>query len=206
MAGKRDPKRHRAPPWVQAAVTKTTSYFLKILLLLFVLTASAVAAQPDRGTFEVRIKDHREAIDDFSKLLITIEKIAISPRAGWKFWQTTWQELNPSPTSIDLTKYVGKDSAGVLRAGVDAGAFDALHLKIKSIDGLLKKNGRNAPVRNSIGPIKLSFDVEPGGETLLVLDLTVIDLSDHPPRGYELSLKGYELYTKGKLVDKVPPG
>ena len=187
-------------------MTKTSGYFRKILLLLFVLVAPAVAAQPDRGTFEVRIKDHREAIDDFSRLLITIDKIAISPRPGWKFWQTTWQELNPSPPSIDLTKYVGKDSAGVLRAAIDASAFDAFHLKIKSIDGLLKKTGRNAPVKNSIGPIKLSFDVAPRKETVLVLDLTVIDLSDHPPRGYELSLKGYELYTNGKLVDKVPPG
>lgn len=185
---------------------KTSGYFLKILLLLSVLGTPAVAAQPDRGTFEVRIKDHRQAIGDFSRLLITIDKIAISARPGWKFWQSTWQELSPSPTSIDLTKYVGKDSAGVLRAAIDAGGFDALHLKIKWIDGLLKKNGRNAPVKNSIGPIKLSFDVEPRGATVLVLDLTVIDLSDHPPRGYELSLKGYELYTNGKLVDKVPPG
>ena len=69
-----------------------------------------------------------------------------------------------------------------------------------------RKTGRHAPVKNSIGPIKLSFHVEPQRATVLVLDLTVIDLSDHPPRGYELSLKGYELYTNGKLVDKVPPG
>ena len=186
-------------------MTKISGYFVKIVLLL-VLMAAAPAAQPDQGTFEVRIKDHREAIDDFSRLLITIDKIAISPRPGWKFWQTTWQELNPSPTSIDLTKYVGKDSATVLRAAVGAGAFDALHLKIKSIDGLLKKHGRHAPVKNGTGPIKLSFHVEPRRATVLVLDLTVIDLSDHPPRGYELSLKGYELYTNDKLVDKVPPG
>jgi hypothetical protein len=205
MAGKRNPERHRAPPWVEAAVTKISGYFLRILLL-FILVGAALAAQPARGTFEVRIKDHREAIDDFSRLLITIDKIAISPRAGWKFWQTTWQELNPSPTSIDLTKYVGSDSAVLLRTTIDAGAFDALHLKIKSVDGLLKKTGRSAAVKNSMEPIKLSFDVEPRGETVLVLDLTVIDLSDHPPRGYELSLKGYELYTNGKLVDKVPPG
>jgi hypothetical protein len=185
-------------------MTKSSGYFLKSLLL-FVLVAAAGVARAEQGTLEVRIKDHREAIDDFSRLLITIDKIAISPRPGWKFWQITWQELNPSRTSIDLTKYVGKDSAVVLRAAVDAGGFDALHLKIKSIDGLLKKNGRHAPVKNTIGPIKLSFDVAYRKETVLVLDLTVIDLSDHPPHGYELNLKGYELYTDGKLVDKIPP-
>jgi hypothetical protein len=187
-------------------MTRSSGHFLNSLFLLFVLVAPAGAAQPEQGTFEVRIKDHREAIDDFSRLLITIDKIAISLRPGLKFWQTGWKEFSPSPTSIDLTKYVGKASAGVLRADIHAGAFDAFHLKIKTIDGLLKKNQRSAPVKNSIGPIKLSFDVAPGRETVLVLDLTVIDLSDHPPRGYELSLKGYELYTNGKLVDRIPPG
>ena len=185
---------------------RSSGYFLNSLFLLFVLVTPATAAQPDQGTFEVRIKDHREAIDDFSRLLITIDKIAISLRPGLKFWQIGWKEFIPSPTSIDLTKYVGKDSAAVLRADIDAGAFDAFHLKIKTIDGLLKKNQRGAPVKNTIGPIKLSFDIAPGGKTVLMLDLTVVDLSDHPPHGYELILKGYELYTNGKLVDKIPPG
>jgi hypothetical protein len=36
--------------------------------------------------------------------------------------------------------------------------------------------------------------------------LTVMDMSDHPPRGYELQIKGYELYNNGKLLGKVPPG
>jgi hypothetical protein len=38
------------------------------------------------------------------------------------------------------------------------------------------------------------------------VDLVVSDFSDHPPRGYELAIRGYELYTNGKLVGKVPPG
>jgi hypothetical protein len=31
-------------------------------------------------------------------------------------------------------------------------------------------------------------------------------MSDHPPRGYELEIQGYELFTNGKLIQKVPPG
>jgi hypothetical protein len=180
--------------------------FFGILLLLVLWIRNGVAGQPEQGTFEVRIKDHREAIDDFSSLLLTIDRVAISPKPGLRFWQTSWKEFSPSPASIDLTKYVGKESAKIFRADTDIGAFDAFHLRIKSVDGLLKKNQRIAPVKNTIGPIKLSFDIAPRGETVLVLDLTVIDFSDHPPRGYELSLKGYELYSNGKLVDKIPPG
>ena len=54
--------------------------------------------------------------------------------------------------------------------------------------------------------MKSSFDVRPRGETLLILDLVVTDFSDHPPRGYELGLKGFELYTNGKPTEKIPPG
>jgi hypothetical protein len=84
--------------------------------------------------------------------------------------------------------------------------FDGFHLKIKNIDARLKKKQRGAIVKNAIGPLKLSFQVPAQGETLLVLDLVVTDFSDHPPRGYELGIKGYELYTNGKLVEKIPPG
>lgn len=187
-------------------MTTPSRCFLNTLLLLLLWAAPGVAAQPDQGTFEVRIKDHRDAIDDFSRLSITLDKVAISPAPGFRFWQTSWREFNPSSPTIDLTKYLGKDSAKVLRTNIDAGAFDAFHLKIKTIDGILKKTQRSAPVKNSIGPIKLSFEIAPRRETVLVLDLTVIDFSDHPPRGYELSLKGYQLYADGKLIDKIPPG
>jgi hypothetical protein len=182
------------------------SGLLNTVLLLALWVAPGVAGQPEQGAFEVRIKDHREAIDDFSRLLLTINGVAISPKPGLKFWQTSWQEFSPSPASVDLTKYIGKDSARILRADIDPGTFDAVHLKVRSVDGLLKKNKRIAPVKNTIAPVKLSFDVAAGSETVLVLDLTVIDFSDHPPRGYELSLKGYELYSNGKLIDKIPPG
>ena len=91
-------------------MTKSFGHFVKILLL-FVVVATAAGAQAEQGIFEVRIKDHREAIDDFSRLLIILDKIAVSPKPGWKFWQTTWQQFTPSRTSIDLTQYVGKDSA-----------------------------------------------------------------------------------------------
>jgi len=61
-------------------------------------------------------------------------------------------------------------------------------------------------VKNALTPIKLYFSVEPKGETVIILDLVVLDMSDHPSRGYELGLKGYALYLNGKLIDKIPPG
>jgi hypothetical protein len=164
------------------------------------------AAQLDQGLIDVQIKDHREAIDDFAKLNIVIDKILLSPKPGLKFWETGWKDLGAASQTVDLTKYLGKKSATVFRGSVDAGTFDAFHLKLKSIDAVLKKNQRSVPVKNTIYPVKVSFDVTAKGETILIVDLVVTDLSDHPPRGYELGIKGYEIYTNGKLTKKIPPG
>jgi len=89
---------------------------------------------------------------------------------------------------------------------MDAGSFDAFHLKLKSIEAILKKTQRRAPVKDTLSAVQAAFDVPPDGETILVIDLVVTDFSDHPPRGYELGVRGYEVYTNGKLRAKIPPG
>jgi len=155
---------------------------------------------------EIQVKDHRDAIGDFSGLKITIEKLLISPQPGLKFWRAGWYELQPNPNIIDLTQYVGKKTARIFRGPIDAGSFDAFHLKVKLVEGLRKQSKGSVSVKNRVGPVRLSFDVTPNGETVLIIDLVVSDFSDHPPRGYELGIKGYELFTNGKLIGKIPPG
>jgi Domain of unknown function (DUF4382) len=176
------------------------------LICAGLLAAPLAGAAENQGILEVRIKDHREAIGDFGKLTLTIGEILISPKPGLKFWQSSWKSLAAAPESIDLTQYVGKNSVGVFRGHIDPASFDAIHLKLKAVTGLLKKNQREAQIKNSVGPIKLPFEVRARGETKIVLDLVVMDMSDHPPRGYEISVQGYELYTNGKLMDRIPPG
>jgi hypothetical protein len=176
------------------------------LLLLIALSIDAHAAEREQGVLEVQIKDHRDAIEDFEELIITIDRIAVSPKPGVKFWQTGWKDLAVTSEPIDLTRYIGKKTAQVYRTAIDAGAFDAFHLKIRNTAGVLKRAQRKTPIKNTIGPFKLAFEVRPNTVTRLVLDLVVTDMSDHPPRGYELSLRGYELFMNEKLLEKIPPG
>jgi hypothetical protein len=171
----------------------------------FIFTSAVHGASTDTGLLEVRLKDHREAIDDFSRFSLKLDTIAISPRAALTFWKTGWRQLPPSVESIDLTKYTGKQSVAVFMGRINAGAFDAIRLDIAAIEAILKKNQRRVAVNNRLNPIKLSFSIEPERKTVMIFDLVVLDMSDHPPRGYELGLKGYELFLNGKLIDKVPP-
>jgi hypothetical protein len=177
---------------------------LSVLGLL--IGGSLHSATTEQGVLEVRVKDHREAIGDFSRLTLKLGKIAISPKPGLTFWKTDWRELTPSLQTIDLTKYTGKESAAIFTGMLNSGTFDALQLKVDGIEAFLKKNQSQVPVKNLLTPIKLSFAVEPKGKTVIILDLAVFDMSDHPPRAYELGIKGYELFVNGKLLDKVPPG
>jgi hypothetical protein len=188
--------------------SKRSSALFNALLLIAscLLAGPARSAERDQGVLEIRIKDHRDAIGDFAKLKITIDRILLSPKAGLEFWQTGWKEFSPETETVDLTQYIGGKTARVLRRPMDPGSFEAFHVKLKNIDGLLKKKSRSAPIKDSVGAVQLAFQILAKGETLLVLDLVVTDFSDHPPRGYELGIRGYELYSNGKLVGKVPPG
>jgi hypothetical protein len=194
-------------PFMLSSSKHSPRFFSALFAVALCLSVTpAFAVQTDQGLLEIQIKDHRDAIDDFAQLNITIDKILISPKPGLKFWQTGWKDLNAPSEIIDLTKYVGKKTARIFRRAIDAGSFDAFHLKLKSIDAVLRKKQRAAPVKNTVGPVQLSFEVPTKGETILIIDLVVTDFSDHAPRGYELAIKGYELYTNGKVIQKIPPG
>lgn len=182
-------------------------HFSALLLICCCLIGGrAGAADRDQGVLEIQIKDHREAIGDFAKFNITLDKILISPQSRLKIWQTGWKELIPATSTVDLTQYVGKKTRQVFRSSVDAGSFDAFDVRLKEIDAVLKKNQKSASVKNTVGVVQLPFQVPARGETVLIIDFVVTDFSDHPPRGYELAIRGYELYTNGKLIGKVPPG
>jgi hypothetical protein len=178
---------------------------LLLLLSLYDLPTPANAVAGEQGVLEIQLTDHRDAIGDFAKLNITVEKILISPKSGLKFWHAGWQELIPTETNVDLTQFVDKKSASIYRSYMDAAKFDAFHLKIRTIEGVLKKNKRAAAVKNTVGPVKLAFEVRPQLKTLLIIDLIITDFSDHPPRGFELGLRGFQLSVGDKLIATVPP-
>jgi hypothetical protein len=183
----------------------TTLAPLKLCLIVFTsafiaILSSCAPEQPrGMGTLEVKIKDHRAAIDDFAELDVAIEAIRIKPSGSWI-------EAKPDVANIDLTAYRKGNSITVYKGELEAGAFEGFHLKLGKSAGLLKKNQSQVEIKNSVGPIQLAFSVDPGKVTLLVIDLKVLDLSDHAGRGYELHINGYEHFRDGKLIDRVPPG
>jgi len=157
------------------------------------------------GTLEIRVKDHREAIGDFAVLEVIVETIRIGPESGIAPPTMEWTELNPSPNTVDLTRFTGKDSARIFKGSLPRGNFAAIQVRLHPVTGTLKNNQKKVPVADLTSPIRLPFSIQSKVQTLIVLDLVVVDMSDHPPRAYELHVGGYELYTDGRLIARVPP-
>ena len=180
---------------------------MKIFSVLFLfLTVMGCFGESGKDMFEVRIKDHEEAIGYFSKANISIEAIRLSPKVGFRFWRLGWLTLSPSLGQLDLTEFVNNSGVTVFRGEIDVGPFEGFDLKIRSIQGILREGQREATITKKVSPVALAFSVHPRQITTIVIDLSVMDMSDHPPATYELQMAGYEVYSNGKLVDKVPPG
>jgi hypothetical protein len=180
--------------------------YWNLFVVLFWFAITGCSGPSGKGILEIRIKDHADAIGYFSQAVISIESIRISPKVGFKFWRLGWLKLDLISNRLDLTQFVNNSGLTVFRGEVDTGSFEAVDLKIRDIRGILKGGSKEVAVENKVKPVALVFSVNPKELTAIVIDLTVMDMSDHPPATYELQLTGYEVYNNGKLVDKVPPG
>ncbi len=159
------------------------------------------------GTLEVRVKDHRNAIDDFRSLDLSLGKLRLAPNRRLSSSDPGWLDLTPQLDRMDLTRYKdGTSAATVYRGELRPQRFAAVDLQVTGIQGILRKTGAPVRVRNAVGPIRLDFELKPAVATVVILDLELLDLSDHPGRGYELLIKGYELYQDDKLLQRIPPG
>lgn len=183
-------------------------YAIVMLLaaLTVVVSQCGRGSDPGAGMLEVRVKDHRDAIDDFSALRLTIAALRLSPDPALKSDDPGWIDLVPLVREFDLTRYKNGDSLLIYEGQQQPQRFAALDLRVSKAEGVLAKTNAAADVENDIRPIRIEFATEPDVEVSVVLDLEVLDLSDHPGRGYELHVRGYELSADGELLEKVPPG
>ena len=192
------------------------TFSLKFLLLIFAVVLSLALAgcgtpsdsndASPTGTLEIHVTDHREAIGDFARLDVEIDTVRLHPKRLLSLRKSDWLDLQPSVASVDLTQVTEKRTIAVWRGELPTGRFEALHLKLKTAGGELEESAEAVPVADEAGPIRLPFEVRANDMTRIVVDLVVLDMSDHPNRGYEVHVRGYELYYNDALADKVPPG
>jgi hypothetical protein len=157
-----------------------------VLMIICLLAAGCGTSSPGQGSLEVRIRDHREAIEDFRELWVTFSGIGVHP-AGQPRTEG-WIEFVPSVQKLDLTQYIHGREEVIAQTAVETGVYNAVRLTVDQATGALIA-GQPVEVAVNFETVALDFRVRDNQTTVLEFDLTVLDVSDHSSRGYELHLR-----------------
>ncbi len=157
-----------------------------LLLVLALGLVGALDASAATGILEVHLHDHREAIGDFQEVLLTITSLAIHPRGQVR--GMGWISLPVDIGLVDLTKHTPANPIRIFRGEVAVGIYDAVRMDVTTIRARVK-NGREIPVLLPAGAVAVQGIVRETGTTIVTFDLTLIDMTDHPGKGYELHVK-----------------
>lgn len=163
--------------------------FNLVTTLLLVLALAACTGPPDAsaspGTLIIEISDHREAIGDFERLDMIIERIGLHPANAPR--TEGWLDFEPDPAVVDLTQVTGDVTVTVLQTPVPSGVYDAVRLAVSEGEGTLKTGG-TATLPGFEEAARFEFTLQGDDTITLVLDIIVESQEDHPGSGYEMNL------------------
>lgn len=171
---------------LSSAFRASSVIWLALALMVSLAGAGCGTSSSSPDNLEVRVRDHEEAIDNFSELWLTISAVGIHP-AGQPRTEG-WIEVVPSLQKLDLTEYVEGPEAIIVQATVETGAYDAVRLTVDRAAGTLI-DGQQIEVEGSFDPVALDFWIKDGKTTILRVDLLVLDVSEHAGLSYQLHIR-----------------
>ena len=159
-----------------------------LFFAIFIAIAGFKNAIPsDFREIEFRVTDHQDGIEDFNKLDVQLESVAIHPKIasrnnGWIVLATDFPLIDIVPLKNGL--YL---STGTYQ--VPSGVYDAVRVKFKTVDGdLYSDMPPSLSAKNTT--IATNIDLSDSGVQLaLVLDLYVESQTDHEPNLYVVKVK-----------------
>ena len=155
------------------------------LLLGGTLASASGAAEEESGEVVVLITDHREAIDDFSSLVVTVEGARLHLRGART--DEGWRAIMVEPVGIDLTRYTDGATVELARERVPIGRYDAAEVLATAARGVVK-SGERVDVPLELTPARADVQVRADQVTQVTFDLVVHDLRDHPGKTWGVLL------------------
>ncbi|MGH2621427.1 MAG: DUF4382 domain-containing protein, partial [Anaerolineales bacterium] len=140
------------------------------LVWLPALLLTACSGRTGVGTLEILLSDHREAIDDFDRLTVEIERLELHPASSPP--ETGWVVLSPSIVRADLTQLVGDASLLIVHQVVAAQTYDGVRLVLSGAVGVLN-DGAEIKFDEFSEAGRVEFELADGGMSTLLIDLVV---------------------------------
>ena len=148
-----------------------------VLLLLSAAPASASGSgEVESGEVVLLITDHREAIDDFTSLVVTVEGARMHRRGARS--DEGWLAIMVDLQEIDLTRYQDGATVELVREQVPVGRYDAAEILASGARGTLQ-GGDRVGVPLELTPVRTDVRVRADRITQVTFDLVVQDLRDH---------------------------
>lgn len=161
-----------------------------VAALLWCAAAAAAggAAETDTATGEVvvLVTDHREAIDDFSSLVVALDGARLHLRG--RLPDEGWVVLDAARSEVDLTRFQDGATFELLRAPAPAARYDAADLLVQGTARGVVLAGDAVEVPLEISPARVDVEVRADRVTQLTFDLVVHDLRDHPGKTWGVLL------------------
>lgn len=162
-----------------------------VLLLGLPNPAPAVAAgageEEDTGEVVVLITDHREAIDDFAALVVTVHGARLHRRGA--AGDAGWLTLPVEPQEIDLTRYRDGATLELTRQRAPAGRYDAAEVLAAAAARGVVRGGERVEVPLELAPARVGVRVRAAQAAQVTFDLVVHDLRDHPGKTWGILLE-----------------
>ena len=163
--------------------------------LLWCAAAATAAGGAEAATGEVvvLVTDHREAIDDFSSLVVTIDGARLHRRG--RVPEEGWVVLEAARSEVDLTRFQDGATFELLRGAAPATRYDAADLLLAGNARGVVLAGDTVAVPPEISPARIDVEVRADRVTQLTFDLVVHDLRDHPGKTWGVLLDEVRIAT-----------
>ena len=146
------------------------------------------------GEVVVLITDHREAIDDFTSLVVTVDGARLHRRG--RLPDEGWAVLETAPREVDLTRYRDGATFELLRGEAPAARYDAADLVVRGAARGVVRAGDTVEVPLEVSPARVDVEVRSDRVTQVTFDLVVHDLRDHPGKTWGVLLDEVRVVTE----------
>jgi hypothetical protein len=155
------------------------------LACLIAVLAAACSTRSGVGIVEIRLSDHREAIGDFARLTVEIDRLELHPATAPP--ESGWIVMSPAITEADLTQLIGEASLPIVSLSVAAQRYNAVRLVLSGAIGILN-DGAEIEFGEFSEAGRVEFELADGERVTIMIDLVVQSRLDHSGEGYLILL------------------